>query len=181
MMYEKGMKLRIELIFIDEVVYGVEPCNYYDDGVRHIYKFIDDEGNLFVWKTSKSLCVESKENGEERVEFVEVGDRVFLYGSIKGFSTYKHEDQILITRCNVMSIEEKHYASEEDIKEFQKKMQLSKLSKDVEIKTVSYRDFKGSYGCYETVVGSFKRTDSGCFIDVIIPKNNFSSIYYFSE
>ena len=181
MMYEEKKKLRMEVTFIDDIVYGVSPCHYYDDGVRHIYKFIDDDGNLLVWKTSKSLGVESfNDKGEETFEFVEIGDKFFLKGTVKCLSTYKREDQVVLTRVTPEFIVEKDFMSEEEVKEFKRGLQLSKL-KDVEIKTISYREYKGSYECYETVTDSFKRTDDGCFIDVIIPKHETSSLYYFSE
>lgn len=181
MMYEEKMKLRTEVTFIDDIVYGVEPCHYYDDGVRHIYKFIDEEGNLLVWKTSKSLGVDSfNDKGEEVFEFIDVGDKFFLRGSVKCLSTYKREDQVVLTRVTPEFIVEKDFMSEEEVKEFKRGLQLSKL-KDVEIKTISYREYKGSYSIYETVADSFKRTDNGCFIDVIIPKHETSSLYYFSE
>ena len=182
MMYEKGMKVRTEVTFIDEVTYGVMPCSYYDDGVRHIYKFLDREGNLLVWKTSKVLGIERfNEKGEEVFEFIDLGDKFFLKGSVKGLSTYKYEDQVVITRCEPVGIIEKQSMTEEEITEFKKNMQLSKLEKGTEVRTITYKEYKGSYNSYETVNGSFVRTDKGCFIDVIIPKHDVSNIYYYSE
>ena len=180
MNFEKGMKLRSEVTFIDEVVYYVQPTHYYDDGCRKIYKFIDDEGNLFVWKTSKALGMDYiTDNGDEGFEFVDIGDKIFLKATVKGNCTYKYEDQVILTRCEVMCIIQKNHMSEEEIKEFQKNLQMSKLDKDSSIRTITYKEYKSEYQQYETVVGSFQRTDRGCFIDVIIP--NKSSIYYYTE
>ena len=120
------------------------------------------------------------DKGEEAFEFIEIGDKFFLRGSVKCLSTYKREDQVVLTRVTPEFIVKKDFMSEEEVKEFKRGLQLSKL-KDVEIKTISYREYKGSYSIYETVADSFKRTDNGCFIDVIIPKHETSSLYYFSE
>lgn len=169
MLYEKGMKLRTELIFIDEIVYGVEPCSYYDDGVRHIYKFIDDENNLFIWKTSKPLVVEfSYDNGDEGVEFINPGDKVFLHGSVKDISQYRGEDQIVITRCKIYDIVEHQVLSENDILKIKRDIQLSKYSSIFEIRTVSYKEYKEEYNKYEPLIDSFIRNDNGCFIDIIV-------------
>ena len=92
--FEKGMKIRKEVILIDIVTYYTEPKYYYDDGARHIYKFLDDEGNLFVWRTSKIAGVDSvNEKDEEVFEFINIGDKLFIAASIKELSTYKWEEQ----------------------------------------------------------------------------------------
>lgn len=180
MMYEKGMKLRTVVTLIDKITYGVEPRYYYDDGVRFIYKFIDDEGNLLVWKTSKVLGIEFiNENNNEAFRFVDIGDKIFIKGNVKGQDNFRGEDQVVLTRVSVEDIVEQSSMTEEQIIKFKQGLQLSKLPKDIKIKTVSYREYKGSYSSYETLVDSFKRTDNGCFIDIIIP--NTSNIYYYSE
>lgn len=182
MMYEKGMKLRTVVTLIDKITYGVEPRYYYDDGVRFIYKFIDDEGNLLVWKTSKVLGIEFiNENNNEAFRFVDIGDKIFIKGNVKGQDNFKGEDQVVLTRVSVEDIVEQSSMTEEQVIKFKQELQLSKLPKDTKIKTISYREYKGSYNSYETLVDSFKRTDHGCFIDIIIPNTYVSNIYYYSE
>ena len=178
MLYEKGMKLRTVVTLIDDVTYGVEPRYYYDDGIRHIYKFIDEEGNLLVWKTSKVIGIEYiNENNNEAFKFIDLGDKIFIRGNVKGHDNFRGEDQVVITRVSVDYIVEQGSMTEEQVTKFKQELQLSKLPKDIEIRTVSYREYKGSYNSYETLVDSFKRTDHGCFIDIIIP--NTSNIYYY--
>ena len=182
MLYEKGMKLRTVVTLIDDVTYGVEPRYYYDDGIRHIYKFIDEEGNLLVWKTSKVIGIEYiNENNNEAFKFIDLGDKIFIRGNVKGHDNFRGEDQVVITRVSVDYIVEQGSMTEEQVTKFKQELQLSKLPKDIEIRTISYREYKGSYNSYETLVDSFKRTDHGCFIDIIIPNTDVSNIYYYSE
>ena len=170
-MLEHGMKIRKELIFLDEITYYAESHSYYDDGLRHIYKFLDEDDNVYVWKTTKSLGIESYDsNGYEIFEFVNVGDRVFLAGSVKEISNFRGEDQIVITRCQLRGVDREYY-SEEEIVEIRRRLQLSKFE-NYEIKTMRYGEYKTDYQKYETLVGSFIRKDNGSFVDVIIPKEN---------
>lgn len=167
-MLEKGMKIRKELVLLDEIVYYVDSCSYYDDGCRKIYKFIDDEDNIYVWKTSKSLGMEFyNEEGTEIFEFVNVGDKLFLAGTVKENKEFRGENQIVLTRCSVKGIICHNYISEEEIVQIRRDLQLAKFD-DYEIKTMKYKEYKENYSQYETLIGSFIRTDNGCFIDVII-------------
>ena len=60
-----------------------------DFGLCRIYKFVDVEGNIFVWKTSKYIA---KEEGEE----------VKIKGTIKDHSEYRGEKQTVLTRCKII-------------------------------------------------------------------------------
>lgn len=169
-------KIKTELVLIDDIVYGVEPIHYYDDGCRHIYKFIDKSHNVYVWKTSASLGISLDDNTFEPCD---TGDKVIIKATIKDISNYKGEEQIVLTRCKVENIS--HDAlTEEDIQDIKRDLQRCRISNVKEIKTVSYRDYKEKYNKYETVVGSFIRNDNGCFIDVIITEE-MSGLYYYSE
>jgi hypothetical protein len=55
-------------------------------GYMHIFKFIDNNGNTFIWKTSNGL-------GKE------VGDKLKLKATIKEHGEYDGEKQTVITRC----------------------------------------------------------------------------------
>lgn len=55
-------------------------------GCMTIYKFVDEDGNAIVWKSSKYL--------EQ-----EIGDKVRLKGTIKDHSVYNNERQTVLTRC----------------------------------------------------------------------------------
>jgi len=63
---------------------------YFDSefGVTYVYTFKDENGNIFVWKTSNILNL--KEN-----------EQVTIKGTIKAHNEYKHVKQTVITRCKV--------------------------------------------------------------------------------
>lgn len=66
-------------------------------GTTHIYKFIDDENNELIWKTS-SIIGYYKNN-----EWVPVTENeiVFVKGSIKELKEYKGTKQTILTRCKI--------------------------------------------------------------------------------
>lgn len=163
-------KITKELILLDEIVYGVEPVSYYDDGTRKIYKFIDEDNSVYIWKTSKSMGINFiNENGDEGFEFINEGDKILLSGTIKDFNTFRGEDQIIITRCKILDIIQHNFIkNENDLRGLKQKIQLAKYEDKYEIKTVKYKDYKNEYQNYETLIDSFIRNDKGCFIDVIV-------------
>lgn len=175
-----GDKTSIEVVLLDEIVYGVEPRYYYDDGVRRIYKLIDQDMNIYVWMTSNVMGIDFiDDKGTECFETVEVGDRIILDGKVKSIGQYKGEEQIVLTRCKVKNIS--HDAlTEEDIQDIKRDLQRCRISNVKEVKTVSYKEYKEKYNKYETVIGSFVRNDNGCFIDIIITEE-MSGLYYYSE
>lgn len=173
---KKGDKIIQELLLIDEIVYGVEPRYYYDDGVRRIYKFIDEYKNVYIWRTSKHVGLVLD---EDTFLFASPGDNVVIKGTIKDISNYKGEDQIVLSRCRVERIMP-NTSSDDELKKIKQELQLSKFNGVKEIKTLSYKEYKEEYDKYEPLVDSFVRTDNGCFIDVIIPEE-VSQLYYYSE
>lgn len=164
----KDQKICEELVILDEIFYYVEPANYYDDGSRKIYKLIDSDENIYVWKTSKTICVPIINNrGDKDFDVAEVGDKVLLKGIVKDMNQFRGEDQIVLTRCKTETIIKHQYFSKDQIIKIKRDMQLSKF-KNYEIKTMSYGEYKNDYQKYETLFDSFIRTDKGCFIDVIV-------------
>ena len=61
-----------------------------DFGVIFIHKFLDNNGNIFIWKTNNSL------------RDVEQGNNIKLKGTIKDHIEYRGEKQTHITRCKVI-------------------------------------------------------------------------------
>ena len=57
-------------------------------GYVRIYKFVDESGNIYIWKTSTAISLES-------------GSNVTLKGTIKNHKEYKLEKQTVLTRCKV--------------------------------------------------------------------------------
>ncbi len=60
-------------------------------GTTYVYNFVDADGNVFVWKTSKGTAIENKK-------------QVALKGTIKEHSEYKGVKQTTLTRCKVTAI-----------------------------------------------------------------------------
>lgn len=60
-------------------------------GLNYVYKFVDDDGDIFIWSTSKSFKYES-------------GTKLDVAGTIKGHDTYRGEKQTLLTRCKVYEV-----------------------------------------------------------------------------
>lgn len=59
-------------------------------GTQYIHKFVDTDGNIFVWKTSNSLY-----------EIKEL-DTCSMLGTVKEHSEYNGEKQTVMTRCKVL-------------------------------------------------------------------------------
>lgn len=62
-------------------------------GYTYLYKFIDEQGNIFTWKTGKWVS-DTDEIAEDL--------RVSLKGTIKNHSEYKGEKQTELTRCSII-------------------------------------------------------------------------------
>lgn len=59
-------------------------------GVSHLYKFVDKEGDLFVWFASNRQSLLN-----------EIGMEVRLAGTIKGHSEFRNEKQTSLIRCKI--------------------------------------------------------------------------------
>ena len=59
--------------------------------LAYIYKFKDEEGNLIIWKTSKSYKINDGWTGE-------------ITGTVKEHSEYNDEKQTVLTRCKLKDL-----------------------------------------------------------------------------
>ena len=172
MKFTKGMHIDAEVILIDDILYHTDPKYYNDSGIRHIYKFLDHDDNVFTWFTSKVIGMDMvNDKGQELWKFINEGDIISISGTVKDVTNYKGEDQIVITRCNVKALVKEAMLTEEKLETIKRTIQLAKYDKksiSYEIKKVPYKDYKNNYSDYEVLVGSFERTDRGCFVDVIV-------------
>lgn len=62
-------------------------------GYTYLYKFIDENGNVYTWKTSKWLGEGDEVKGSQRIS---------LKGTIKKHSEFNHELQTELTRCTIL-------------------------------------------------------------------------------
>ena len=79
-----GDKIRIRVVNA-RVVYSYET----QFGFTYINKFVDDGGNVFIWKTSKSFNEDDK--------------GITLVGTLKNHEEYRGVKQNILTRCKVVA------------------------------------------------------------------------------
>lgn len=95
-------RLDLTLTLVNDYMYEGCSYSYYDNGVRHIYTFRDEQGNCYVWKTQKVIdCYD--EDTEEWTD-AEVGSTVKMRATVKEHSEYKGTKQTVITRPQIKSI-----------------------------------------------------------------------------
>ncbi|WJE41198.1 hypothetical protein QRD86_00145 (plasmid) [Bacillus halotolerans] len=82
-----GEKIEIEVEFITSFL--IESTHFiYSD--TFINKMQDEQGNIFIWKTSKNLKYEKDDTGKIR-----------LKGTIKEHTEFRGEQQTILTRCRL--------------------------------------------------------------------------------
>ena len=87
-----GEKIQTELTFINSYSFDTEW------GTSHIHKFQDQNGNIFIWKSSNSLG-----KWDEKGNYIhpEQGQTVKIKGTIKNHSEYAEAKQTILTRCKI--------------------------------------------------------------------------------
>lgn len=148
----------------------------------HIYKMIDDEDNVYIWKTANQLyrhvecdkddercyCRNVDKDGNvtyERLEYINKGDKITIAASVKEESEYKGEKQTVLQRVKLVDIIEKTPSYEEQQQQ-KRAEQLASIQEDDFVYTMPYKQYKEHYSDCETVACSFDDEDRT--IDVII-------------
>lgn len=136
----------------------------------NIYILRDAEGTTFVWKTSGNLGMDisdAKNDNYYNYDLVQKHDAFTCKATVKEFSEYKGEPQIVLTRVKVTSID--HAPTKEERDKAKAKTQLESLAGGDFIWTMPYRQYKEHYADCETLAGSFNVPEYGCAeIKVII-------------
>ena len=128
------------------------------DETVSIYKMVDDEGKVYVWKTTGHLMKETvlgkPEDEEREVEtyFPRKGDVFIIRATVKGESEYKGEPQTEINRVVVKEIVSKY---QETVIEAKAEKQKQSLEEGDRIVEMFYRTYKQHYADCETVEGSY--------------------------
>lgn len=99
---EPKKRLDLTLTLVNDYMYEGCSYSYYDNGVRHIYTFRDENGNCLVWKTQKVIDCYDK-TSEEWTE-AEVGSVITMRATVKEHGEYKGTKQTVITRPQIKSI-----------------------------------------------------------------------------
>lgn len=180
------MAERIEMAVTVKGAYSYEaPAYGYGTETRYIYTMTDDNGTVYVWKTTTHMYEKildpvngwdiDKQGRKWSYRSVNRGDRVVVAATIKGQSEYKGEPQTEVTRVKVKETLYKAPTPEEirEQKEAERQQrveaQLNSITGEDFIWTMPYKQYKEHYNDCETVEGSFKRHKSGVStIEVII-------------
>lgn len=81
-----GDRLTVSAMLISVFFYKTH-FSYYGE-THYIYKFADENGNVFVWKTSS-------------FQDLTENDKYTLTGTVKEHSEYKGEKQTMLIRCRI--------------------------------------------------------------------------------
>jgi len=97
-----GEKIQLELTYISSASYEFQ-ISAWNSQTNFIHKFLDNNGNIFIWKTAKHIgeFVNGKKwYDRDRIE-VNAGYNLKLKGSIKDHSEFRGEKQTVLTRCKI--------------------------------------------------------------------------------
>lgn len=132
-----------------------------------IYKMTDDDGTIYVWKTTSWLAYND--------EPINRGSVIVIAASVKGQSEYNGEAQTELTRVKVKEVIEmgksieQIQAEREQARKAKRDEQMASLKGEDFVWTMPYKQYKERYADCETVIDSFVRPRFGVsYIDVII-------------
>lgn len=160
MMYTVDSKVNVTVTLANIFKFDVPAFNNpYRAITKRIYKFVDADGKVLVWKTTGFLSVAGK------IPEPEKGSVVTISGKVKGFSTYKDEDQVELERVKLIEV----------VVSVEKPVKVAKV---VEIKDtdkvwkMTYKNYKMHYADCEIVPGSFVEgtNNTVATVKVIIPE-----------
>lgn len=153
--YSVGSKISVSVVM--QKIY--EYCDYsfsFNGSVRYIYSMKDDDGNIYVWKTSSFMIYDSGKTdswGDPIPAAVRKGDRIFIRASVKGYSEYKGQEQILIQRVKFEMIEA--VPTKEELDARRREEQIKSLSGNDFVWEMPYSQYKQHYSDCEVLAGSF--------------------------
>lgn len=150
-------------------VYTFNTCFGYRTQENNIYTMEGESGNIFVWKTTSVLGIESVDSRDNYIfEGVHRGDCFTFKATIKEHSDYKGIPQTVLTRLKVIKITKKA-ATKEERDAAKAKEQRESMNNGDFLWTMPYKQFKEHYSDCETLAGSFRASDnSPAEITVII-------------
>lgn len=166
----KAIKMsRIEKVvtLLGEYTFTRRAYGGFRDETVSIYKMTDDEGKVYVWKTTGHLMKETvlgkpeDEYREVDTYFPRKGDVFTIRATVKGEGEYKGEPQTEINRVVVKEIISKHIE-----KTAEKQKQSINLEEGDYIWEMPYGQYKKHYSDCETIAGSYD--DERRMIKVII-------------
>lgn len=95
----------VTLVFIAD--YDVPSFRGYGMTTMSVYGFVDDDGNMLVWKTGGCLYIEHEVKGFIENEYAHKGDRIHIKATIKDHSEYDGQKQTVLSRVKLIEFIEK--------------------------------------------------------------------------
>lgn len=171
---------RIELRVTMQGIYSYKaPAYGYGYETRYIYKMVDDNGNVYVWKTTSFLVVhvpytgkkgnhnyEDKNGNPYDIKKVNKGDILNIKATVKGESEYNGEKQTEVNRVTIVSREFAAETYEEMMERKAReraervKAQYDSIKEGDFIWQMPYRQYKEHYSDCETIEGSYNQPES---------------------
>ena len=96
-----GERLEMTLTLKFSAHFEVPSFAGFGTDTMYVHNLVDDNGNVFVWKTSKGIYTA---NGDYTYNVAEKGDKVRIKGTVKNHSEYKDEKQTELTRCKTLEV-----------------------------------------------------------------------------
>lgn len=160
-------RVEMKVKLVGEYQYDRQKFSGYGYETVSIYKMTDDDGKIYVWKTTGWLVYND--------EAINRGSVIIIAASIKGESEYNGEAQTELTRVKVKEVIEmgksieQIQAEREQAREAKKAEQLASLKGEDFIWRMPYKQYKERYADCETVIDSFNRPRFGtASVEVIV-------------
>lgn len=153
-------RIEIRVTLVGDYSFTRRAYGGFRDETVSIYKMVDDEGKIYVWKTTGSLMKETvlgkpeDECREVDSYFPRKGDVFIIRATVKGESEYKGEPQTEINRVVVKEIISKYQEVVVEAKAEKQKQSINLEAGD-RIVEMFYRNYKKHYADCETIEGSY--------------------------
>ena len=149
-----GQKITADVTVIGIYQWLDYSFSYYGS-TKFIYTMKDEDGNIFVWKTSSFMSVEvgKDRNGDSVWHGVQKNDKIQITGTVKDHSIYKDEEQTVLQRVKYKFLE--MAITWEEKKAAKQKDQLATLSGGDFVWEMPYKQYKEHYSDCETIYGSY--------------------------
>lgn len=149
-----GQKITADVTVIGIYQWMDYSFSYYGS-TKFIYTMKDEDGNIFVWKTSSFMSVEvgKDRNGDSVWHGVQKNDKIQITGTVKDHSIYKDEEQTVLQRVKYKFLE--MAITWEEKKAAKQKDQLATLSGGDFVWEMPYKQYKEHYSDCETIYGSY--------------------------
>lgn len=151
-------RVEIKVKLVGEYQYDRQKYAGYGYETVSIYKMVDDDDTIYVWKTTSWLAYND--------EPINRGSVIVIAASIKGQSEYNGEMQTELTRVKVKEVIEmgksieQIQAEREQARKAKRDEQMASLKGEDFVWTMPYKQYKERYSDCETVIDSFVRPGS---------------------